>query len=78
MAYQLQEINRRIDQDVKGFLEECDAQYTKRINEAADAIIRGIDCTIANKTVTYDFERLMPGSTKVACSEFGKLIAQNM
>ena len=38
MAYQLQEINRRIDQDVKGFLEECDAQYTKRINEAADAI----------------------------------------
>ena len=47
-------------------------------NEAADAIIRGIDRTIANKTVTYDFERLMPGATKVACSEFGKLIAQNM
>ena len=46
--------------------------------EAADAIIRGIDRTIANKTVTYDFERLMPGATKVACSEFGKLIAQNM
>ena len=46
--------------------------------EAADAIIRGLDKTIANKTVTYDFERLMPGATKVACSEFGKLIASNM
>ena len=30
MSYQLQEINRRIDQDVKGFLEECDAQYAAR------------------------------------------------
>ena len=46
--------------------------------EAADAIIRGLDRTIANKTVTYDFERLMPGATKVACSEFGNLIASNM
>ena len=46
--------------------------------EAADAIIRGLDKTIANKTVTYDFERLMPGATKVACSEFGNLIAKNM
>ena len=46
--------------------------------EAADAIIRGLDRTIANKTVTYDFERLMPGATKVACSEFGNLIAKNM
>lgn len=46
--------------------------------EAADAILRGLDRTIANKTVTYDFERQMEGATKVACSEFGKLIAQNM
>ncbi|OQC13604.1 MAG: Isocitrate dehydrogenase (NADP) [Lentisphaerae bacterium ADurb.Bin082] len=46
--------------------------------EAADAIIRGLEKTIANKTVTYDFERLMPGATKVACSEFGRLIAENM
>ena len=42
MAYQLQEINRRIDQDVKGFLEECDAEYTKRVNEAADAILENL------------------------------------
>ena len=46
--------------------------------EAADAIIRGIEKTIANKTVTYDFERLMEGATKVSCSEFGNLIAANM
>ena len=42
MAYQLQEINRRIDQDVKGFLEECDALYTKRVNDAADAIVANL------------------------------------
>ena len=46
--------------------------------EAADAIIRGIDRTIANKTVTYDFERLMEGATRVSCSEFGRLVAKNM
>ncbi len=46
--------------------------------EAAEAILRGIDRTIANRTVTYDFERQMEGATKVACSEFGKLIVQNM
>ena len=27
MAYQLQEINQRIREDVRGFLEECDAEY---------------------------------------------------
>ncbi|NLE54629.1 MAG: NADP-dependent isocitrate dehydrogenase [Lentisphaerae bacterium] len=46
--------------------------------EAADAIIRGLDRSIANKTVTYDFERLMPGATKVTCSEFGRQIIKNM
>ena len=46
--------------------------------EAADLIIKGIERTIANKTVTYDFERLMPGAKLVKCSEFGRLIAQNM
>ena len=39
MSYQLQEINRRIDQDVKGFLEECDAQYAQKVSQAADAIL---------------------------------------
>ena len=33
-------------------------------NEAADLIIRGMEGTIAAKTVTYDFARLMDGATK--------------
>ncbi len=47
-------------------------------NEAADLIIKGIDRTIGNKTVTYDFHRQMEGATKVKCSEFGQLIVDNM
>jgi isocitrate dehydrogenase len=44
--------------------------------EAADAIISAMDRTIGQKTVTYDFARLMEGATEVKCSEFGdKLIA---
>jgi isocitrate dehydrogenase len=46
--------------------------------EVADAIIRGIEKTIANKTVTYDFERLMPGAKLLKCSEFGKAIVENI
>ncbi|MFC1504125.1 NADP-dependent isocitrate dehydrogenase [Spirochaetota bacterium] len=46
--------------------------------EAADLIIKGMETTIKNKTVTYDFERLMSGAKLVKCSEFGKLIADNM
>jgi isocitrate dehydrogenase len=38
--------------------------------EAADAIIDAMDRTIAQKTVTYDFARLMDGATEVKCSEF--------
>jgi isocitrate dehydrogenase len=38
--------------------------------EAADAIIRAMDVAIGNKTVTYDFARLMQGATEVKCSEF--------
>jgi isocitrate dehydrogenase len=47
-------------------------------NEAADLIIRGLEGAIGNKTVTYDFERLMPGSKLVKCSEFGEAIVANM
>jgi isocitrate dehydrogenase len=46
--------------------------------EAGDAIIRGMGRTIANKTVTYDFERLMTGAKLLKCSEFGKAIIENM
>jgi isocitrate dehydrogenase len=47
-------------------------------DEAADLIIRGLEGAIRQKTVTYDFERLMEGATKVSCSEFGRKIIDNM
>ncbi len=46
--------------------------------EAADRIIAAMDKTIGNKTVTYDFARLMEGAREVKCSEFGDLLIQNM
>ena len=46
--------------------------------EAADLIIKGLEGAIGKKTVTYDFERLMEGATKVSCSEFGRRIVQHM
>jgi isocitrate dehydrogenase len=46
--------------------------------EAADLIVRGLEGAIAQKTVTYDFERLMEGATKVSCSEFGRKIIEKM
>ncbi|HEX8394742.1 MAG TPA: NADP-dependent isocitrate dehydrogenase [Longimicrobium sp.] len=46
--------------------------------EAADLIIAGLEGAIRQKTVTYDFERLMEGATKVSCSEFGRKIIENM
>jgi len=46
--------------------------------EAADLIIKGVEASIAAKTVTYDFERLMQDATKVTCSGFGEAIIQNM
>jgi len=46
--------------------------------EAADMIVKGIEGAIANKTVTYDFERLMEGAKLLKCSEFGDAIIANM
>ena len=46
--------------------------------EAADLIIKGVSGAIAAKTVTYDFERLMPDATLLRCSEFGQAIIENM
>jgi isocitrate dehydrogenase len=46
--------------------------------EAADLIIKGIEGAVNNKTVTYDFERLMPGAKLVTCSGFGTEIIANM
>jgi isocitrate dehydrogenase len=47
-------------------------------NEAADLIIRSLERTIAQKRVTYDFERLMTGATLLKTSEFGKAMVENM
>ena len=47
-------------------------------SEAADLIIGGIEGAIAAKTVTYDFERLMEGATKVSCSGFGEAMIRAM
>jgi len=45
--------------------------------EAADLVVQGMSRAIANKTVTYDFERLMEGATLLSCSGFGEaMIAQ--
>ncbi|HVT87622.1 MAG TPA: isocitrate dehydrogenase (NADP(+)) [Tepidisphaeraceae bacterium] len=38
--------------------------------EAADLIIKSLEKSIAAKTVTYDFARLMEGAKQVKCSEF--------
>lgn len=47
-------------------------------NEAADLIEKGIEASISQKQVTYDFERLMEGATLLKCSEFGDKIVENM
>jgi isocitrate dehydrogenase len=47
-------------------------------NEAADRIIAGLEGAISAKTVTYDFERLMEGATKVKTSEFGDAVISHM
>jgi isocitrate dehydrogenase len=46
--------------------------------EAADLIISSLGKTIAQKRVTYDFERLMSGATLLRTSEFGEAMVGNM
>ena len=43
MAYQLQEINRRIQTDVQEFLAECDDNYAQRVSLAADKILTNLE-----------------------------------
>ena len=47
-------------------------------NEAADLIIKAMDKTIRNQTVTYDFARLMDDVDPIKCSEFGDQLIKNM
>ncbi|MED4599149.1 NADP-dependent isocitrate dehydrogenase [Paenibacillus validus] len=45
--------------------------------EAAELIYKGMETAINNKTVTYDFARLMEGATEVKCSQFADEIIKN-
>ncbi|MFN3345488.1 MAG: isocitrate/isopropylmalate family dehydrogenase, partial [Chloroherpetonaceae bacterium] len=46
--------------------------------EAADLIIKGLNGAIGQKTVTYDFARLMEGAKEVKCSEFAKEVVKHL
>ena len=47
-------------------------------NNAADLVVKGIEGAIAEKKVTYDFDRLMDNATLMSCSQFGDAIIENM
>ena len=47
-------------------------------DEAADLVVKGVTGTIAARTVTYDFHRLMEGATLLKCSEFGQAVIDHM
>lgn len=47
-------------------------------NKAAELIHKGLGAAIAGKKVTYDFARLMEGSTEIKCSEFADEIISHM
>ena len=46
--------------------------------EAAALIVKSLEKAIADKVVTYDFARLMPGSKQVSCSGFGQAMIERM
>ena len=46
--------------------------------EAADLIISSMEAAISNKTVTYDFERLMEGANLRKCSQFADDMIEQM
>ncbi len=47
-------------------------------NEAADLIVKGIEGSIAEKQVTYDFARLIGNVNPISCSGFGSSIIERM
>ncbi len=46
--------------------------------EAAALIVTSLEKSIADKVVTYDFARLMPGAKQVSCSGFGAAMIERM
>jgi isocitrate dehydrogenase len=47
-------------------------------DEAADLIVKGMEGSIADKVVTYDFARLMDEATEVKTSEFANSMIEHM
>ena len=47
-------------------------------NDAADLVVKGMEGAISEKTVTYDFERLMDGAKLMSCSQFGDAMIAKM
>lgn len=46
--------------------------------EVGTMIVKALEKTISQKTVTYDLARQMPGAKEIKCSEFGKAIVANL
>jgi len=46
--------------------------------EVSKSIIKSLEKTIGNKTVTYDFARLMEGAKEIKCSAFADEMIKNM
>jgi isocitrate dehydrogenase len=46
--------------------------------EAANLIVQSLEKTISQKTVTYDFARLMEGAVQVKCSLFADALIRNL
>ena len=47
-------------------------------DEAADAVLRGMEGAMGAKTVTYDLERQMDGARVLKTSEFGQAVIEHM
>ena len=63
-------MGRRARAAIKRAAAEVNRAAGQLPTEIADAIISAMDKTIGQKTVTYDFARLMEGAKEVKCSEF--------
>jgi isocitrate dehydrogenase len=46
--------------------------------EAAALVVKSLEQAIADKEVTYDFARLLPGAKQVSCSGFGQAMINRM
>ena len=73
-------IQRRVNQYMASFLILSGIMMFEHLGwtEVAEAIVRAMTRTFANKTVTYDFERLMEGAKLMSCSEFGDAMISHM